>query len=87
MTNREIEKRISALENISAPEAAPHLFLMFRSSPLPADAWEHRESGNTFFRSPGESDDELMNRIKNALNPPSGTVTKLFQRQLERYSD
>ena len=85
MTNREIEKRISALENISAPEAAPHLFLMFRSSPLPADAWEHRESGNTFWRIPGESEDELMNRVKNGLNPLPGTHTKLYQRQLERY--
>jgi hypothetical protein len=87
MTAKEIEKRLSALENRTAPDVAPGMFLLFRSSPLSPDAWEHPESGNTFWRLPGESDSELMDRVKNALHPEPGTHTKLFQRQLERYSD
>jgi len=87
MTNREIEKRLSALENRSSPDLPPHLFLMFRTSCDPPDAWEHPDSGTIFFRSPGETDDELMNRVKNGLNPRPGTFTKIYQRQLHRYSD
>jgi hypothetical protein len=87
MTAKEIEKRLSALENRTEPETAPHMFLTFRSSCDPPDAWEHRESGNTFWRTPGESDDELMQRVKTALHPEPGTHTKLYQQQLERFSD
>jgi hypothetical protein len=87
MTAKEIEKRLTALENGAEPETAPHMFLTFRSSSLPPDAWAHPESGNTFWRTPGESDDELMKRVKTASPPQPGTHTKLFQRQLERFSD
>lgn len=84
MTPREIDNRLNQLETRIAPEEAPAIFVKFLSSlNVPVDGWDY--DGFTYWRSPGESDDMLFERVKTSIQPQPGVIIKLRQMQRESY--
>jgi hypothetical protein len=77
MTPREIDSRLTMLETRIAPEEAPRILVKFISTIGSFDGWQHDEA--RYWRSPGESDNDLFDRVVASINPPPGEIVKLRQ--------
>jgi|APLow6443716910_1056828.scaffolds.fasta_scaffold367698_1 hypothetical protein len=78
MTNREIEKRLDALENRIAPEDVPSMWVYFIGGMEPSALKGWRYEDQIFWREPDESDDALRDRVLSLTekykNPPNGQL-------------
>ena len=75
MTAREIEKRISALENRTETEAIPAIFCFFVQPNQNIDGWQ--KDGVTFWKQPGETDLDLQARVKKIVQATPGDLVIL----------
>jgi hypothetical protein len=75
MTAKEIEKRLTALENISAPEVIPPIFCFFVQPGQSIDGWVH--DGFTHWRMPQETESDLQGRIKKIIQATPGELVIL----------
>lgn len=64
MTNKEIEKRLDALENWVLPEGTLSIWVRCfdKNGQMEIRGWRHHE-GQTFLREPDETDEALHDRV------------------------
>ena len=80
MTPREIDNRLNVLEaRVPAEEQSTIFIKLISSLTIPTDGWDY--DGFTYWRSPGESDDVLFERVKTSIQPQPGVIVKLRQMQ------
>jgi hypothetical protein len=79
MTNKEIEKRLVALENRIAPEVLPSIWISFfekDKKAMTVKGWKYEDQ--IFLREPGETDDALRDRVRSLTekykNPPNAQL-------------
>lgn len=79
MTNKEIEKRLDALENRILPEEMKSIWVCFfekDKKAMTVKGWKYEDQ--IFMREPGETDDALRDRVLSLTekykNPPNGQL-------------
>jgi hypothetical protein len=79
MTNKEIEKRLDALESRITPKGVMSIWVCFfekEKKAMTVKGWKYEDQ--IFLREPGETDDALRDRVLSLTekykNPPSGQV-------------